>query len=405
MKIKKSVKEAMEHLHIDKLKRNQIKPINSILDGHDTLVIAPTSYGKSLIYQIPAIIQKKKMTIVIEPLLALIHDQVEKLQSLDISTSYLDSTQTDEEQDTVMKNLRKGDVQILYIAPERLETNILSQIGEKNEIGMVVVDECHCVTTWGNTFRDAYLTIGEHIEALKKRPVVVALSASILPEDRPQILKHLSMKKVKTFEMSLYRSKLQFMKRTVSSRKNQLRELKRSLKKYHKNRTIIFCATKYIADYVGKKLEEVYSGDVLVYHSRKKAEEKELLSGKKSIIVATSALSMGVDVKNIDLVIHYNMPLSLTDYYQMAGRAGREGQKARSILLYNPDDYGLDCALLRDIDDRNVKKSMMKRLDAMKEFCEDTQECMVKTLLQALGDTYDHKCRYCTNCQRRDENV
>lgn len=400
MKIKKSVKEAMKHLHIDKLKRNQIKPINSILDGHDTLVIAPTSYGKSLIYQIPAIIQKKKLAIVIEPLLALIHDQVEKLQSLGISAAYLDSTQTDKEQDTVMKNLRNGDVQILYMAPERLETNILSQIEKENEIRMVVVDECHCVTTWGNTFRDAYLTIGEYIEALRKRPVMVALSASIFPEDRPQILKHLSMKKVKTFEMSLYRSNLQFMKRTVSFRKKQLHELKHLLNKYHKNRTIIFCATKHIAEFVGETLEEMYSDDVLVYHSRKKAQEKELLSGEKSITVATSALSMGVDVKDVDLVIHYNMPLSLADYYQMAGRAGREGQKARSILLYNPDDYGLGCALLGDIDDKNIKKSMMKRLDAMKEFCEDTKECMVKTLLQALGDTYDRKCRYCTNCQR-----
>lgn len=405
MKLKKTVKEAMELLQIKKLKRNQIKPINSILGKHDTLVIAPTSYGKSLIYQIPAVIQKKKLTVVVEPLLALIHDQVEKLQNLGIPAVYLDSTQTDKEQNTVKENLRNGDVQILYMAPERLETNILSQIEKKNEIGMVVVDECHCVTTWGNTFRETYQTIGEHIEGLKKRPIVVALSASVLPEDRPQILKYLSTKKVKTFEMSLYRSKLQFMKRTVSSRKNQLRELKRSLKKYHKNRTIIFCATKHIAESVGETLKKVYSDDVLVYHSRKKAQEKELLSGEKSIIVATSALSMGVDIKDVDLVIHYNMPLSLTDYYQMAGRAGREGQKARSILLYNPDDYSLGCALLGDIDDKNVKKAMMMRLDAIKEFCEDTKECMVKTLLQALGDTYDRKCRYCTNRQRRDENV
>ena len=128
MKIKKTVKEAMELLQIKKLRRNQIKPINSILDKHDTMVIAPTSYGKSLIYQIPAIIQKKKLTVVIEPLLALIHDQVEKLQRLGISAAYLDSTQTDKEQNTVMENLRKGNVQILYMAPERLETNILSQI-------------------------------------------------------------------------------------------------------------------------------------------------------------------------------------------------------------------------------------------------------------------------------------
>lgn len=400
MKIKRTVKEAMKLLQIKQLRRNQIRPINSILDKHDTMVIAPTSYGKSLIYQIPAVIQKKKLTVVIEPLLALIHDQAEKLQSLGISAAYLDSTQTAKERDAVMESLCKGEVQILYMAPERLETDILSQIEDSSSIGMVVVDECHCVATWGNTFRDVYLTIGEHIEALKKRPVVVALSASILPEDRPQILEHLSMKKVKTFEMSLYRGKLQFMKRTVSSRDKQLRELKHLLKKYHKNRTIIFCATKHIAERVGEKLEEVYSDDVFVYHSRRKAQEKELLSGERSIIVATSALSMGVDVRDVDLVIHYNMPLSLADYYQMAGRAGREGQKARSILLYNPDDYGLGCALLDDIDDKAIKKSMMKRLDAMKEFCEDTKECMVKTLLQALGDTYDRKCRYCTNCQR-----
>lgn len=400
MKLKPTVKEAMQQLNIDKLKRNQIKPINSILDGQDTMVIAPTSYGKSLIYQIPAVIPKKKLTVVIEPLLALIHDQVEKLQQRNISAAYLDSTQTHKEQDIVKEDLRNRKVQLFYIAPERLDTGILSQIEKNNEIGMVVVDECHCVATWGNGFRDAYLTIGEHIEGLQKRPVVVALSASILPEDCPQIIAFLSMQKVKTFKMSLYRSNLQFMKRTVSSRKEQLHELKRSLRKYHKSRTIVFCATKHIAESVGEVLEKVYPDDVLVYHSRKKGQEQELLSGKKSIIVATSALSMGVDMRDVDLVIHYNMPLSLPDYYQMAGRAGREGQKARSILLYNPDDYGLNRVLLGDIDDRKVKKTMLNRLDAMKEFCEDSKECMVKTVLQALGDTYEHKCRYCTNCQK-----
>lgn len=387
-------------LHIDKLRRNQIKPINAILDGHDTLVIAPTSYGKSLIYQIPAVIQEKKLTVVIEPLLALIHDQVKKLLKLGISAAYLDSTQSDKEQEAVMENLRNGDVQILYVAPERLETGILSLAEDYNKIGMIVIDECHCVTTWGNTFRESYLTIGEAIDQLEKHPVVVALSATVIPEDRPEIMKLLSMREPETFKMSLYRRKLQFMKRTVSNRKKQLHELKRSLKKYHKNRTIVFCATKYIAETVGKTLEEMYPDDVLVYHSRKKGQEKKLLSGEKSVIVATSALSMGVDVTDVDLVIHYNMPLSLADYYQMAGRAGRERQKARSILLYNPDDYGLNCALLGDIADKKVKETMLERLDAMKEFCEDEKRCMVKTLLQALGDPYDHQCRYCSNCQK-----
>lgn len=125
-----------------------------------------------------------------------------------------------------------------------------------------------------------------------------------------------------------------------------------------------------------------------------------MLSGENHIIVATSTLSMGVDVRNVDLVIHYNMPMSLADYYQMAGRAGREGQDARSILLYNPDDYYTNRALLRGIEDATVKKAMLARLDEMKEFCEDKKHCMVKAILRALGDSYDHKCRYCTNCQR-----
>lgn len=159
MKLRKSVKKAMAQLHIDKLRRNQLKPINTILDERDTLVIAPTSFGKSLIYLIPALAQKTGITIVIEPLIALMHDQVQKLKKLDISAAYLDSTQTTAERKAVVDDLNSGCIKILYIAPERLESDILSLIEENNQIQIVVVDECHCVTTWGNTFRDAYLSI------------------------------------------------------------------------------------------------------------------------------------------------------------------------------------------------------------------------------------------------------
>lgn len=400
MKFKKSVKEAMSFLHIEKLRRNQIKPLNAILKGQDTLVIAPTSYGKSLIYQIPAVIQKETITVVIEPLLALMHDQVEKLQRLGINAAYLDSTQTGKEQDGIMEDLCNGVINILYVAPERLRSGILSMIVKSNEIGMVVIDECHCVATWGYTFRESYLMIGEYIRALKKRPVVVALSASVFSDDIPQIIESLSMKNVKIFEMSLYRSNLQFMKRMTPTRKEQLKELKRCLKKYRKHTAIVFCSTRELAEIVATKLKKVYPDDVMVYHSRNKKQEAEMLSGVKSVIVATSALSMGVDIRDVDLVVHYNMPLSLADYYQMAGRAGREGQAARSILLYNPDDYHTNLALLKDIEDKSIKKAMIDRLDSMKEFCEDTKHCMVKSLLQALGDPYDHRCRYCTNCQK-----
>lgn len=400
MKLKPSVKEAMKLLHIDKLKKNQLKPINTILDGNDILVIAPTSFGKSLIYQIPALIQHDTLTIVLEPLLVLIHDQVQKLQDLGVSATYLDSTQSEAEQRDIVAALHDRDIQILYLAPERLDTGILSQIEQTNQIGMIVVDECHCVVSWGHTFRESYLTIGEYIDGLKKHPVVVALSASALPDDLPEIMELLSMRETKIVKMKLYRSNLRFMKRMTSSRQEQLKELKHCLKKYRQDTAIVFCNTKEHAEGVAKELKKVYPSEVIVYHSRNKRQEKEMLSGEKHIIVATSALSMGVDVRNVDLVVHYNMPMSLADYYQMAGRAGRDGQDARSVLLYNPDDYYTNHAMLRDIEDKSAKKTALARLDEMKEFCEDEKHCMVKSLLQALGDSYDHKCRYCTNCQR-----
>lgn len=390
----------MGQLQIKKLRRNQIKPINSILNGQDTMVVAPTSYGKSLLYQIPAVINAKKLTVVIEPLLALIHDQVEKLQQLGIAADYLDSTQSMSEQEEVVKSIENGEITLLYLAPERLETGILSQVERYHQIGVLVVDECHCVVSWGDTFRHSYLQIGEWVDSLKKKPVILALSATAVPEDRPRIMKLLSMKNAKIFEESLYRSNLIFMKRKTPSRKDQQKELKRCIKKHHKHTTIVFCNTKSAVENVAKYLEELYPDEVVAYHSRKKNQEKAILSGEKHIVVATSALAMGVDVRNVDLVIHFNMPLSIADYYQMSGRAGREGQKARGILLYNADDYYTAQALIGDIEDKDTKRQAQSRLDEMKKFCEDNDHCMVQAMLHALGNTSIGKCRYCTNCQK-----
>lgn len=392
MKIRKSVKRAMHLLQIEKLRKNQLKPINEILDGHDTMVIVPTSFGKSLLYLIPALTQDTGITIVIEPLLALIHDQVHKLRKLGISASYLDSTQSKSEQRTVIDDLRKCRAKILYVAPERLETGILSWIEEYSQIKIIVVDECHCVVSWGDTFRDAYRSIGEYIDSLKHRPVIVALSATAIPEDRPRIMKLLSMRKVKEFAVNLYRSNLSLMKKNVPSGYGHLSELKKCLKKYHRHTTIVFCNTKAATENVAKELKKIYRSEVMAYHSRCKEQEQDMLSGKKHIIVATSALSMGVDIRDVDLVIHYNMPMSLADYYQMAGRAGREGQH-RSILLYDPDDYTENYWLLRHIDDKKARNRVLKRLDEMKEFCEDEEQCMVITLLNALGDSHENACR------------
>ena len=403
MKLRKIVKFGMNKLGIKELRRNQIKPINAILDGHDTMVIAPTSYGKSLIYQIPAITMKKSITVVIEPLLALMHDQVKKLCKHDIAAAYLDSTQSKSEQKETIEQLRQGEIKMLYLSPERLNKDILSEIEENNHIGMIVVDECHCVLDWGSTFRKAYLSIGKYVGRLKQHPIMVALSATVATEDRPTIKDLLSMRKAIEFQMPLYRSNLCFMKTQVKTRDAQLKELKKYLRKYHKHTTIIFCNTKRAVKAVAKKLESVkkYRGEVIPYHGEDKTHEKDMMTGQKHIIVATTALSLGVDIPNVDLVIHFNMPHSIAEYCQMSGRAGREGQHARSILLYNPDDYQTNWGMTGEIKDEEARRTARNKLNEMKEFCEDSKRCMVKTMLNALGDEHEGDCRYCTNCQKK----
>lgn len=400
MKIKKKVKLAMEQLHIAKLRPNQLKPINRVLDGKDTLLIAATSFGKSLVAQIPAVVVRDKLAIIIEPLTALMHEQVKKLQNLGVSAAYLDSTQSKNEQQEIREMLRNQELTILYLSPERLHPECMPYEVHENDVGLVVVDECHCVTAWGHTFREAYLHIGDFIDSLKDRPTVLAMTASAPPEDRDEIIELLSMQDAKCITNSLYRSNLHFMKQMVTSRSEQIKALKKSLKKFHRQTTIIYCSTQNTVEEIAKRLRKIYPGEVVAYHGRNKKGERDMLSGEKHIIVATSALAMGVSIKNVDLVIHYNMPLSVPDYYQMSGRAGREGQKARSILIYNSSDYYSNRAMLKDIDDRDTRKTVMERLDAMKELCEDEESCIYSMILEALGETRETRCRYCTNCQK-----
>ena len=402
MKIRKDIKSAMELLHIEKLRPKQLKPINRILDGKDTLLIAAASFGKAIVAQTAAIILalEDKLTIIIEPLTALSHDQVEKLKLLGITAEYLDSTQSKDDQQRVIKMLKNRELMIPYLSPEKLNPEFIPHEIYKNDVGLAVVDECHCITSYGHTFREDYLHIGDFIDSLQHRPTVLAMTASAPPEDRDEIMELLSMWDAECLPTSLYRSNLHFMKHSVTSRSEQLKMLKKYMKKFHKHTTIIYCSTKNTVEEVAKRLKKIYPGEVVAYHGKDKRGEKDMLSGKKHIIVATSALAMGVSIRDVDLVIHYNMPLSISDYYQMSGRAGREGQKARSILIYNSSDYYSNRYMLEDIDDPNTRKIVMERLDAMKELCEDTEHCMYSMILSALGEKRKKKCRYCTNCQK-----
>lgn len=403
MDIKRSVKDAQAQLGIKDLRKHQTGPINSILAYQDTMVIAPTSAGKSAIYQIPALIFSG-MTLVVEPTLSLMYDQVNKLRSMGIKASSVDSSLSANERYHVLRQAAKGKVKILFVTPERLQKEQFLDAVQDVEISMVAVDECHCVTSWGHGFRPDYLEIGAFIKNLPYRPVIVALTATAAPEMRSEICGSLSMISTKVFINSLYRPNLHFMKRSFVSHEAKLKELKRLLKHHKDGSCIIYCNTKKMTDAVYKKVESWFPGDAAKCHSNlsgreRAANELSFLTGERRIMTATSAFGMGIDKADVDLIIHFNLPLSLIDYYQQAGRAGRAGQKAKCVLLYCEDDYHVNRTLLKENADRPSRKAAFKELDQMKEYAESA-ECLTRQVLSALGERLDKPCGSCTNCQK-----
>ncbi|MDE7247776.1 MAG: RecQ family zinc-binding domain-containing protein, partial [Lachnospiraceae bacterium] len=272
------------------------------------------------------------------------------------------------------------------------------------EISMVAVDECHCVTSYGHSFRSDYLKIGAFIDSLPYRPVIAALTATAPPDMREEICELLSTNQPKVFVNSLCRPNLHFMKRSFVSDEEKLKELKRLLKKHKDGSCIVYCNTKEMTNAVCDEVKKWYPDDVVKCHSNldgtvRKENEMQFLNGKRHIMIATSAFGLGVDQNSVDLVIHFNLPLSLIDYYQQAGRAGRAGQKSKCILLYCEDDYHVNRTILKENSDKSSRKAAFRALDEMKEYAE-SDSCLNCQILSALGEEMDKPCGSCTNCQK-----
>ena len=422
MDMKRHLKSALKQLGFDKPRKAQIIPMNTLDAEQDAIIIAATGSGKQIIYETVGLAHSDKLTIVIEPLLALIYNQVQTLQAQGIPADYIDMTRSKEDIDKILSKARRGKLNFLYVTPERLQNRSFIETMQHSDIFMVVVDECHCITEWGYTFRDAYLHIGDFIGKLKRKPVICACSATISADSLNTIRDSLHMDKPAVLRSDLRRDNLILLKKDVTCNKKTLEErlefrikkLCKLIDKYHKDGSVlIFAQTTTYVDTLYNILEEKYPDDVTRYHSRIKPErrKKELLfdflQGKRKIMIATSAFSMGIDVSDIELVVHFNAPISMTDYIQQIGRAGRDGRKAHCVLFYdqNGDDDAISASFIKKAKKQSPKvaKVIKAKLCQVHNFIH-SDSCMVCDILKYQGQHEVKTCKRCTVCAQKRRN-
>ena len=422
MDMKRHLKSALKQLGFDKPRKAQIIPMNTLDAGQGAIVIAATGSGKQVIYETVGLAHSDKLTIVIEPLLALSYNQVQTLQKHDVSADYIDMTRSQEDIDKILNKARKGKLNFLYVTPERLQNHSFIEAMQHSDIFMVVVDECHCITEWGYTFRDAYLHIGDFIGKLKHKPVICACSATISADSLNIIRDSLHMDKPAVLRSDLRRDNLILLKKDVTYNKKTLEErlefrIKKFCKlidKYHKDGSVlIFAQTTTYVDALYNILAEKYPNNVTRYHSRVKPERRkkqllfDFLQGKRKIMIATSAFSMGIDVADIELVVHFNAPISMTDYIQQIGRAGRDGRKAHCVLFYdrNGDDDAISNSFIKKAKKQSPEaaKVIKAKLRQVHNFIH-SDSCMVCDILEYQGQHETKTCKRCTVCAQKRRN-